>query len=332
MSTTIERILNLLESFRGKAQVQSFLQEKEVPYSGTWMIVREKIVQGLKARKIAQNELIGLLEDIEEHGDQYVYLYDFDLAEAPRIKDRPSFERLLTDTERQRTLDKVAVIENPSAAPTLVSAYYNAEQLKLKWVQRRSFRKPLGETTEGNVVMVRYQIVDTRAVDLPILDFARHKAIFCIQKIEPGVRDYKKQLSELFTRLGRFVDPPALKPLDLALLMKRMDDKKFGEIRRRRYRALDGEGGLMDVTSPTESEDIYTGGLYETARDNYKGAVASLYVNSYWMPVERKLEREIHTIFPYRQAVNAVVFTQRCTRSERDYVLSRIEAIARGKP
>jgi hypothetical protein len=92
MSTTIERILNLLESFRGKAQVQSFLQEKEVPYSGTWMIVREKIVQGLKARKIAQNELIGLLEDIEEHGDQYVYLYDFDLAEAPRIKDRPSFE------------------------------------------------------------------------------------------------------------------------------------------------------------------------------------------------------------------------------------------------
>jgi hypothetical protein len=332
MSTTIERILNLLESFRGKAQVQRFLQEKEVPHSGTWILVREKIIQGVKAGKITQTELIGLLEDIEEHGDQYVYLYDFDLAEAPRIKDRPIFERLLTDTERQRTLDKVAVIENPSATPTLVSAQYNTEQLKLKWVQKRSFRKPLGETVEGNVVTVRYQVVDTRAVDLAILDFVQRKATFCIQKIEPGVRDYKKQLNELFSRLSRFVDPPALKPLDLALLMKRMDDKSFGEIRRRRYRALDGDGGLIDVTSPTESEDIYTGGLYETGRDNYKGAVASLYVNSYWTPVERRLEREIHTIFPYKQAANATVFTQRCTRSERDYVLSRIETIARGKP
>jgi hypothetical protein len=165
-----------------------------------------------------------------------------------------------------------------------------------------------------------------------ILVKALRQAIFCIQKVEPGVRDYRKQLQELRDRIGRFVDHDAFTPLDLLLLMNRMDDKTFKEIRRRRYRGLDANGGLIDVTSPTESEDIYDGGLYEVGRDNYKGAVASLRVNSYWIPVEKKLEREIHTIFPYKQAVNAVVFTQRCTKSERDYVLSRIETIARGKP
>lgn len=329
---TLERILNLLESFRGKAQVQRFLQQKQIAYSGTWATVREKIDQGLTSDKITQDELIALLEDIEEHGDQYIYLYDLDVSKAPRIKDRASFEELLTQTERDRTLDKVAVIENPSRAPTLVSSHYSEEQLKLKWVQKRSFRRPLGETIEGNVVTVRYQIVDTRAVDLVILDFAERRAIFCIQKVEPGVRDYKKQLQELFNRLARFVDPDAFTPLDLHLLMKRIDGKSFHEIRRRRYRALDANGGLIDVTSPTESEDIYDGGLYEVGRDNYTGAVASLHVNAYWVPVEKKLEREIHTIFPYKQAVNAVVFTQRCLKSERNYVLSRIETIARGKP
>jgi hypothetical protein len=331
MATIVERILNLLESFRGKAQVQSFLQENEVPYSGTWITVREKIEQGLESKKITQNELIALLEDIEEHGQQYIYLYDFDPAKAPRIKDRATFEKLLTVPERERSLDKVAVIENPSASPTLVSAFYG-EQLKLKWVQRRSFRKPLGETTEGSIVTVKYQIVDTRAVDIAILDFAQRKAVLCVQKIEPSIRDYKKQLAELLTRLTRFVDAEAFASLDLALLMRRMDNKSFAEVRRRRYRGLDADGGLIDVTSPTESEDIYDGGLYEVGRDNYKGVVASQYVNAYWVPVKQKLEREIHTIFPYKQAVNAAVFTQRCTKSERDYVLSRIETIARGKP
>lgn len=329
---TLERILNLLESFRGKAQVQQFLADKDVPYSGTWPTVRDKIEQAVKSKQVTQAELIALLEDIEEHGDQYIHLYDFSVAKAPRVKDKASVERLLTGEERERTLDKVMVIEKPSTEPTLVSTQYSEQQLKLKWVQKRSFRKPLGETRQGQIVTVKYQIVDTRAVDLVMLNFAERKAMFCVQKVEPGVRDYKKQLQELRDRTARFIDPDAFTPLDLQLLMKRMDDKKFTEIRRRRYRAIDANGGLIDVTSPKESEDIYDGGLFEVGRDNYKGTVGSLSVNAYWLPVENKLKREIHTIFPYKQAVNAVVFLQRCTRLERDYVLSRIDAIARGKP
>jgi hypothetical protein len=328
--TRIERILNLLESFRSKAQVQRFLQTKELPRTGTWEVVRENIEQGLKSKQITEEELIVLLEDIEEHGDQYVYLYDLETAKAPRLKDRAEFAKLLTDHERDRSLDKLSVVEKPSTEPTLVSAQYSQTQIKLKWVQKRFFRRPLDEQIDGNIATVRYQIFDTRAVDLAILDFAQGKAALFIQKVEPGVRDYKKQRKDLADRLARFVDAEAFAPLDFHLLMKRMDNKDFGEIRRRRYRGIDANGGLIDVTSPAESEDIYDGGLYEVGRDNYKGAVASLHVNAYWVPVEKKIEREIHTIFPYKQAVNAVVFTQRCTKQERDYVLSRIEAVARG--
>jgi hypothetical protein len=135
----------------------------------------------------------------------------------------------------------------------------------------------------------------------------------------------------MFNRLNRFVDQEALTPLDLETLMNRMNDKSFTEIRRRRYRALDAEGGVFEVTSSAESEDIYGGGLYEVARENYTGVLAGLYANAYWLPVKGRLDRELHTIFPYKQAVNAVVFTQRCTKTERDYVLSRIESIARGQ-
>jgi hypothetical protein len=307
------------------------LESKKEHYSGTWEIVRGRIEDGLEKGKITENELILLLEDIEEHGDQYIYLYGLDLGRAPRIRDRENFETLLTAVERSRALDRVAIVQNPTAEPILVSAYFTPERLKLKWVQKRSFRRPLGETINGNIATVRYQIIDTRAVDLAILDFVQHTAILCIQKIEPGVRDYRRQLREMFNRLNRFVDQEALTPLDLETLMNRMNDKSFTEIRRRRYRALDAEGGVFEVTSSAESEDIYGGGLYEVARENYTGVLAGLYANAYWLPVKGRLDRELHTIFPYKQAVNAVVFTQRCTKTERDYVLSRIESIARGQ-
>jgi hypothetical protein len=329
---SLQRILNLLESFRGKTQVQHFLQLKEVPYSGTWETVRSKIELGMKKGKITEAELIVLLEDIEEHGYQYIYLYNLDTEKVVRIPDRAAFRTLLTPEERERALDSVVIIDKPSAEPSLVSAQYSPGRIKLKWVQKRVFRRPLGESVAGNIATVRYEIVPTRAVDLAILDLAQGKAMLCIQKIEPGIRDYKKQLSELFRRLGRFVDREAFSDLDLLNLMRRMDEKGFKEIRRRRCRALDANGGTIDVTSPKESEDIYDGGLYEAGRDHYTGAVASLHVNTYWIPAPQKLEREIHTIFPYKQAVNAVVFTQKCTKTERDHVLSRIESIAKGQP
>jgi hypothetical protein len=67
--------------------------------------------------------------------------------------------------------------------------------------------------------------------------------------------------------------------------------------------------------------------MYDVARQHYSGGLTDLHVNVYWKPNGKELKREIHTIFPYRNFPNAVIFTQRCSKIERDYVLSRIEAI-----
>lgn len=330
----LARLLNLLESFRGKSQVQAFLQSKGVPSSGTWVTVRDKIKEGLRQDKITETELIQLLEDIEEYGDQYVYLYDFARRDVPRLRSRADFEELLTRREKEMTLDKLAVVENPSTESTLVKASYQDDVVKLKWVQKRSYQRPLDRHVSGNIATVRYEIIATRAVDIAILDLNRQRATFCIQKIEPGIRDYRRQLATLFDRLGRFADREAFEessPLDLVILMKRINEKDFSEVRRRRYRAQDANGKLFDVTSAAETDDIFNGGLYDAGRANYSGALASVHANVYWKVVPPHLDREIHTIFPYRQSVNAVVFTQRCLKRERDYVLSRIQAIARGE-
>lgn len=360
--TNAERILTLLESFRSKKQVQTFLELRGLTYSGTWKTVKDKVEDAVEAGSITVKELADLLESVEEHGDQYVFLYDFSPQAAVRIADRKHFEDLLTRSERQSTLDKVSIVANPSESPTLVSAVYSqpttlyrtrpAEAIfepertpevspseisavKLKWVQKRSFRKPLGESVSGQIATVTYQIISTRAVDIAILDLKERRAALCIQKIEPGVRNYGKELRSLLARLSRFVDVdvnPAFVPLDLKPVMRAISDKRFGEVRRRRYRSLDGSGVVVDVTSATEATDIYTGGLYEAGRDHYAGAISGLNANVYWNKVPRYLDREIHTIFPYKQAQNAVIFMQRCTPVERNYVLSRIQTIASGKP
>ena len=234
----LPRVLNLLESFRGKKQVQDFLQSKEVPHSGTWTTVRDKIERGLRAGKITKEELVSLLEDIEEHGDQYIYLFELAADNIARIKTRTAFEALLTPQEREKTLDRVTVVESPQESPILVSSCHSAEKVKLKWVQKRSFRRPLGETVKGDIATVRYQIVSDRAVDIAILDLNPGMATLCIQKIEPGIRDYGKQLKSLFERLARFVDPEAFTPLDLRLVMQRINEKTFTEVRRRNSERL----------------------------------------------------------------------------------------------
>jgi hypothetical protein len=331
MAKHIAPVLNLLESLRAKSQVQSFLKSCGQAYSGTWAQVRQRIERAISPESIQFRDLVSLLEEIEEHGTQYAYFFDLNRAKASKLESAQSLERCLTPQERETILNNIRVIESPPDEATLVSARHDSGWVKLKWVQKRSFRRPMGETVRGRIVTVKYEIVETRAVDLALFDLSRNRAYLFVQKAEPSIRDYRKQLRALENRLARFLEDGALSPLDLGRLLKRLNEEGFSEARRRRCQARDESGSIMDVTSATEDGDIFDGELYKAARDHYSGEVASLHANVYWKPVAGKLERELHTIFPYRHSPNAVILTQRCLRSERDYVLSRIESLARGE-
>jgi hypothetical protein len=61
------------------------------------------------------------------------------------------------------------------------------------------------------------------------------------------------------------------------------------------YRAQDANGKLFDVTSATETDDIFNGGLYDAGRANYTGALAGAYANVYWTVAAPFLTREIQS-------------------------------------
>ncbi len=329
MPSLLTAVLNLLESFRSKTQVQVYLKQWRIPRSGTWSTVREHITKGVRSRKTSLDELVELLEEVEEHGNQYVFLYDLDLRNAGPIRTRQGFKRALTREERRKALDQIIVIEKPPEEPTLTSARYTDNQAKLKWVQKKTFRRPLGETISGRIVTVRYEIVSVRAVDLALFNLEEKYAYICLHKVESGVRNYRDKLSNFLQRLTRFVPEDALKPVDLGSVLKKIGEPTFSEVRRRRHQQRDDYGNVFDVSSATETNDIFDGGFYKDGRAGYTGHLADLHANAYWKPIPGGLEREIHTILPYRQCVNCVVFMQRCLRDERDYVLSRIRAIAK---
>ena len=273
--------------------------------------------------------LVELLEEIEEHGNQYVFLYDMDPTKLDGKLAPQSVETALTAEERKSVLNTIRIVEHPPEKAVLVSVRTTHNPVKLKWVQKRFVHRLLGETRTGNRLTVEYNIEPERAVDVAVLDPSHNKAYLCVQRVETGLSEYREHLAAVLDRLKRFLNPEALTPLDLGKVMKALADKTFIEVRRRRHQVRDNTGGIVDAISATEADDVFSSGLYNAARENYSGALTDLQANVYWVPNKTGLQREIHTLFPYRNFPNAEVFTQRCSRSERNYVLSRIEEIAR---
>jgi hypothetical protein len=329
-SKEIGVVLNLLESLRGKSQVQEFLEEQDTPHSGTWEKVRARIRTGTKTGNLNVEALVSLLEEIEEHGNQYVFIYDIDLEKAGKSLDPASVSEALTANERRSILNTVRIIEDPPENATLISVRTTSNPIKVKWIEKRLLRRHIGETIRGYQLTIQYHLEPARAIDSAVMSREKKRAYLCVQRVETGIREYKVHLKDMVDRLKRFLDPESLIPYDLGKLMKDLANKSVPEARLRRHQARDQNGRLFDATSANETDDLYSGGgIYDAARQHYSGSLTDLHVNVYWKPNGAELKREIHTIFPYRNFANAVVFTQRCSKIERDYVVSRIEAIAK---
>jgi hypothetical protein len=337
MTQGLKSLLAILESLRAKSQVVELLKQHQLPHSGTWKQVRDHLESATENGQITMSDLVAFMERIEEHGDQYAFFYDVDPAKASRLRNSTQLTAALTELGRAGVLNNTSVIASPTSTPVLVSVRPTVgnngiSKIKLKWVQKRTFRRQIGETTSGNIVTVKYQIYDVRAVDIAEFDFEANRAHLFIQKVGSSIREQKNPLEAMLNRLKpTFLQDDALGPLDLGPVLKKLNDENFTEARRRRCQARDAAGNIIDVTSATEENDIFDPGLYKSGRDNYSGSLTSLHANAYWRAVPEKLDREIHLIFPYRNFSNAAVLTQRCLPSERGYVLSRVEAIARGE-
>src|SRR5580704_676563 len=150
MPTEIEAVLNLLESLHGKSQVQAFLQARDVAYSGTWGDVRTRLRKEARKGSVDTQGLVNLLEEIEEHGNQYVFLYDIDPTKAEQALTATSISKALTQEERRSVLNTVKVVENPPDKAVLVSVRLDHNPVKLKWVQKRLLHRHIGETIRGH--------------------------------------------------------------------------------------------------------------------------------------------------------------------------------------
>lgn len=337
MPQSLKPILHILESLRAKSQVADLLRNHDLAHSGTWKQVKKRLEDAVSDQQISIDEILSLVERIEEHGDQFALFYDLDPAKAARLKDIGNLQGVLHDLDRKYVLNHIEVIASPTSTPILVSVRHITAQnqvvgAKLKWVQNRTFRKQISQSTAGKIVTVKYRIFDVRSVDIAEFDFEQNRARLFIQKVGPGIREHRNPVEAMMSRLTpNFLDADALQSLDLGPLLKLLNKEDFAEARRRRCQARDQTGNIIDITSATEQDDIFDEGIYKTARDHYSGQLTSLLTNAYWKPVPEKLEREIHVLFPYRHFDNAAILPQRCLPDERGYVLSRIEAIARGE-
>ncbi len=139
-SRDIQTILGLLRDYTTLPRVQRFLAERQLQRTAaSWKeLVDERISPALDKGSISRDDLLNLLRESEEHGQQHVFLYQTTkaatLLNAARIAGELRKRGLEGLPQQPRVLNK-------PASATVVDARRDGESFTLKAIETRVYQK-----------------------------------------------------------------------------------------------------------------------------------------------------------------------------------------------
>jgi len=137
--------LTLSHNNRG---IQDFLRSKGLTFSGTTEELREKLKNYYYNENITTEELITLLDQLEEYGNQHVYLFNLPRRYLDQLRDE-SFVR--QNLESKNILDlynqykPLFLPENPE----ITAINHDLDWFKVRWGVKK---EDLGSPIEKNII------------------------------------------------------------------------------------------------------------------------------------------------------------------------------------
>jgi len=315
----VELVLNYLLSHR-MAFIQEFLRTRGLPFSGTKEKLRRRLEGYLSDGRLDATDLVRLLNEIEGWGNQHIYMY--------KATDRLIEPWLEEDSARQRLVNLgLADLFNrqrPLVLPeetTLSSIEWAPERVRFVWIEKRQWEERVSEEDieEEGMVWRAYRINVSRGLIAFDWDLVSGHAMLMIQRLPKGtkyhhIRDrFEKELEPIvcLSQFERMRVSRAIQHIEAS-----------GEVRRRQLAYQTRQGGKATLTSAGQLRDTFADPDLERAGQALKGETVGLLGNFYWLPVQGKLGRELHSKL-YASDQRVGIFGEHQERDVR-YVLSRI--------
>ncbi len=301
------------------AFTQDFLRGKELPFSYTKPLLRQKLEQYLQEKKIDPAELISLLNTIEGWGDQHIYLYNAPSQIVNHWRELETVSSHLQNQGLEGLLNRPRPLILPDKLE-LSAIEWSPDRLRFIWVEKRQWEERLeaSDLQKGDIVWKAYRLKVSRGLMAFDIDLVTGHAMMMIQKLPRGTgyaiaRDRFAKELEPIVSLSQFQlvrVSPAIGKIE-----------KSTEVRNRHLHYQTMQGGQVRLISPHEKIGTHDDPVLHRAGETLGADATGKAANFYWLPVKELYDDEIHVQLYDDHRIN--IFGERREKEVR-HVVSRV--------
>ena len=323
-----------------KSHIQDFLNQVELPKSGTKEDLRERLQEALDGGDLTFAQLVDFLDSVAPWGKQHVFLYQGPRGDAQTWKDPDHTERLL----KQHRLGRLFNARLPLILPeklTLSSVVHSDGKLRITAVEKRDYTERTPEHDEEKeaesgerITLKAYMHHLTRTLTAFEWDLNANVAMLQITQLQED-GDYE-ELAEQFSQLVKpWLDIKQFGPVDLRQVIRSLHDiegKGQAEARSHGVHYRSPRGRRVSAHSPSPRDSVVGEKFLDDAMDSVRKNGVGHLGNFYWLAgtklglVTNTLKAEVHVIIV--GAKSRVNFPTPNSEEVVRYVLHRVRALS----
>lgn len=330
----MEQLLDLLEDSSSLSELAVVLKANGIPISGTWDFLRtQRILPAIANGALPISDLLRLLQDTEEYGNQHIFLYNTKPSVALGLVNENSLKNKLTSLGRNDLLsepDLLNIAGSRALADARLERGAGGRALVLKSVESRVFYKLEDQHDEkgGRYRIKRYKRHETRAVDV----LRVHSDGFSELRIHAhdSSADYSEQVTAAWNFFGHFLSRFQFEDASISkaqqYLWKNRENLR-SVLRYSDSRLRDAKGTVLSAATGTQQDSLFDNEKASKSLDAFwDDETVCDKSNVWWLKMSEEADavpsRAIHMVMS--GSPNEFTLPGRCSRGDYEYVLAQI--------
>lgn len=323
-------LFKLIERQGTIEQVSSFLRKAGLPFSsGSWRdMIDRRLRPAVDKGLLNSAEVLDLLRQTEEYGAQHVFLYTLVQGKDVSSLFSPRLNEILKSAGFP-ALGDTSIVDMPTQ-PKLVEVRIedtNPRSIVFKIVEKRSFFQKISDQEGNGKLVVTYDEVPYRAVNLMRI-FEDGRAEICVQS-HTNISSYGSYIIGVFNQLAPVVSQWDWKEQHLDKFKSNLFDPKkritlqdiFG-LRHAQHSNVDGT--RLTAAAGTPGASMYDDPYAVASVDSFTEKVDHAYCER----VAVTLKKSENFVRPISLVIggetNELAITSKVSRSEYDYILKSV--------
>ena len=274
-----------------KSHIQEFLQDVDLPKSGSKSELRERIQDAIEEGRLTVEQLVAFLDTIVPWGKQHVFLFTGPRGDVGSWKDP---EHVLDKLKKQQ-LEHVFNARLPLVLPeelTLSSITHAAGRLRVTAVQKREYteRAPEYDDTkvtdgDGEVILKAYVNHVSRTLVAFEWDLNANVAMLQITQLNRDTL-YEEVAKEFFKLVSGWLDSTMFAPVNVRAAIRKLHELADNGKAEARFHGIDYRtlrGSRLSAKSPSPRDSVFADDIIDGAMAGVAKSSVGHLGNFYWL-------------------------------------------------